>query len=106
MADVTWQELNTIDRDALMECMARELPHISGEMGTTPTGIAYRTGLDKERMELLVSGKRKMKWSEYMSILFVLWNDDIGREMVEKKELFPNMLKKAMKVNRNAHGEE
>ncbi len=105
MADMALQELNTIDRDTLMERMARELPHISGEMGTTPIGIAYRTGLDKERMELLVSGRRKMKWSEYMSILFILWDDDKGREMVEQKGLFPDALKNAMKVNRNAHGE-
>ena len=105
MSDIALQELDMIDRDALMERMARELPHISGEMGTSPTGIAYRTGLDKGRMELLVSGKRKMKWSEYMSILFVLWDDAKGREMVEEKELFPEALKNAMKVNRNAHGE-
>ena len=105
MYETALQELNSIDRDALMGRLTRELPHISGEMGTTPIGIAYRTGLDKERMELLVSGRRKMKWSEYLSILFVLWDDDKGREMVEEKGLFPEALKNAMKVNRNAHGE-
>ena len=105
MSDNSLQELDTIDRDALMERMAKELLHISGEMGTSPSGIAYRTGLDKERIELLVSGRRKMKWSEYMSILFVLWGDDKGREMVEEKGLFPEILKNAMRVNRTAHGE-
>ena len=105
MTDKVLQELDKIDRDALMEKMARELPHISGEMGTSPSGIADRTGLDTERIKLLVSGRRKMKWSEYLSILFVLWDDDKGREMVEEKELFPEILKEAMKVNRNAHGE-
>ena len=105
MYETALQELNSIDRDSLMGRLTRELPHISGEMGTTPIGIAYRTGLDKERMELLVSGRRKMKWSEYLSILFVLWDDDKGREMVEEKGLFPEALKNAMKVNRNTHGE-
>ena len=87
-----------IDRGTLMERMARELPLISGEMGTSPVGIAYRTGLDKGRMKLLVSGQRKMKWSEFMSILFVPWDDDIGLKIVEEKGLFPDTLKKAMKV--------
>ena len=105
MYETALQELNTIDRDALMGRFARELPYISGEMGTTPRGIAHRTGMDKDRMQLLVSGRRKMKWSEYLSILFVLWDDDKGREMVEEKDLFPEALKKAMKVNKNVHGE-
>ena len=104
MYEMAFQELNTIDRDALMGRLARELPHISGEMGTTPREIAYRTGMDKDRMQLLVSGRRKMKWSEYLSILFVLWDDDKGREMVEDIDLFPEALKNAMKVNRNDHG--
>ena len=105
MTDKILQELNRIDRDALMERMARELPHISGEMGISPIGIADRCGLDKERVKLLVSGRRKMKWSEYLSILFVLLDDDKGREMVEEKGLFPQILKEAMKVKKNDHGE-
>jgi len=50
-----------------------------------------------------ISGKRSLKWSEFMSILFVLWNNDIGRGIVEAKGLFPEALKRAMSVNRNAH---
>ena len=44
-----------------------------------------------------------MIWSEYMSILFVIWNNDIGRGIVESKGLFPDVLKKVMSLNRNAH---
>jgi len=73
MAD-TIEKLNGIDRDALMERLASELPWVSGEMGDSIRGIAIRTGLDRERLSLIVSGKRKMKWSEYLSILFVLWD--------------------------------
>ena len=40
---------------------------------------------------------------EYMSILFVIWNDNIGRGILESKGLFPNELKNAMQVNRNEH---
>ncbi len=98
MCEKSFQELKTIDRDALIGMFVKELPHISGEMGTTPRGIAYRVGMDKDRMQLIVSGRRKMKWSEYMSVLFVLWNDDIGRKMIEEKNLFPDILKNAMKV--------
>lgn len=98
------EELNGIDRDALMERMASELPWISGEIGDSIGGISIRTGLDKERLSLIVSGKRKMKWSEYLSLLFVLWDDDKGRKIVEENGYFPEALKAAMTVNRNDHG--
>ena len=38
-----------------------------------------------------------------MSILFVIWNNDIGCGILESKGLFPDALKKAMSMNRNAH---
>jgi len=103
MAD-TIEKLNGIDRDALMERLASELPWVSGEMGDSIRGIAIRTGLDRERLSLIVSGKRKMKWSEYLSILFVLWDDDKGRKIVEERGYLPEELRAAMTVNRNDHG--
>ncbi len=106
MADTQTENLNDLDKDMLMTILANKLPVIAGEMGTTPSGIAVRTGLDVERVRNIVSGKRKMKWSEYMSILFLLWYDEVGHEQVENYGLFPEALKKAMSVNRNAHGEE
>ena len=96
-------ELNTLDRDKLMQRMASELPEISGQMEMTPEDIAWRTGLDGNRLSMMVSGKRKMKWSEYLSILFFLWDDENGRMIVEERELFPDSLKTAMTINRNAH---
>ena len=101
MAETVSEVLEKIDRSALMEQLARDLPIISGEMGVNPTEIAWRTGLDKERVELIVSGKRKMKWSEYLSILFVLRDDDKGRELVDERGLFPDELKTAMTGSRN-----
>lgn len=94
-----------LDKEVLMEKMASRLPQICGELDLTITRFVWRTGFDKERIGQIVSGKRRMKWSEYMSILFVLWDDEKGRESVEKWGLFPDALKEAMSVNHNAHGE-
>ena len=105
MADKVEEELNKIDRDALMSQIASDLPWVCGEMGHKIGVIGERTGLDSDRLNLIVAGKRKMKWSEYLSILFVLCEDDKGREFVEKRGYFPDALKKAMSVNRNDHGQ-
>ena len=103
MYETAVNDIDNLDRDMLMERLAHELPVISGEMGTTPTGIAWRSGMEEDRIRLMVSGKRKMKWSEYMGLLFVLLGDEKGNEMVEELGLFPDELKKAMSVNRNGH---
>lgn len=103
MCRTEFEELKQLDRDALTETLASELPMISGAMGMRPSEIAWRTGLNKDRLSLILSGKRKMKWSEYMSILFFLWDDEKGREVVEKYGLFPDVLKNAMTVERGFH---
>ena len=52
---------------------------------------------------VLLSAYRALKWSEYMSILFVIWNNDIGKGILDERGLFPEELKQALSVNRNAH---
>lgn len=105
MSDVIIEGLNEIDRESLMERLASELTLIGGEMGCSVSGIAERTGLDSDRLHMIVSGKRKMKWSEYLSILFVLWDDDRGRGLAEERGYFPDALKRVMTINRNNHGQ-
>lgn len=100
---VVVSELNAIDREGLMRKLADELPEISGELDLTLSEIAWRTGLNRERISMIVKGKRKMKWVEYLSILFFLWDDEKGRNIVERRGLFPETLKKVMTTNRNAH---
>ena len=99
----TWEEFKTLDRDGLMERLAGDLPLLSGEIGTTPKGLAARTGLDTDRFGLIASGKRKKVWSEYMSILFVLWDNEKGRALIEEKGYFPEPLKSTMYIVKRRH---
>ena len=95
--------LKQLDRDALMEQMAKELPQIRESLKISVEDLAEKTGVDAAKLKSTESGKRKFKWSEYMSILFVIWNNDIGRGILESRGLFPDELKAALSVNRNAH---
>ena len=45
-------------------------------------------------------------WSEYMSLLFVLWSDRRSHDIIEERGFFPDVLKNAMSINRNMHGEK
>ena len=103
MPEDALDELKLLDREALMEKMAAELPEIRTALKVTQEALAEKTGVDAAKIKACENGRRSLKWSEYMSILFVIWNNDIGRGILESKELFPEALKKALSVNRNAH---
>lgn len=106
MGDGMLDGLKMLDRDALMGRMAAELPEIRGSLGVSVDELAEKTGMDQGWLKQIEAGERSMKWSEFMSILFVLWRDDRGRGLVESKGLFPDALKTAMSVNRSAHAPE
>ena len=104
--DGVFEELGTLDRPALMKRLTAELQEISELMGTTTAEIVHRAGIERDRFNLIRNGKRKMDWSEYMSLLFVLWSDERSRNIIEDRGFFPEELKKAMSINRNMHGEK
>lgn len=95
--------LKTLDREALIERMGAELPKIREQLKLSQEALAEKTGVDAAKIKSAETGKRMFKWSEYMSILFVIWNNDIGKGILDEKGLFPDELKKALSVNRNAH---
>lgn len=95
--------LRSLDRESLIEKMAKELPDIRRQLNVTQEALAEKTGVDVAKIKAAESGKRALKWSEFMSILFVIWNNDIGKGILDSKGLFPEELKKALSVNRNAH---
>ena len=106
ISDGIFEELGALDRSALMKRLMEELFEISELMGTTTASIVHRAGIEWERFSLIRSGKRRMDWSEYMSLLFVLWSDERSHNIVEERGFFPEELKKAMSINRNMHGEK
>ncbi len=99
----TFQGLRSLDKAALIERMGVELPGIRSQLNLSQDELGKKTGVDAAKIKAAESGKRSLKWSEFMSILFVIWNNDIGKGILDEKGLFPDELKKAMSVNRNAH---
>ena len=95
--------LKQIDRDALLGKMASQLPNIRNRLNVTQEDLADKTGVDASKIKNVEGGKRALRWSEYLSILFVIWNNDIGRGILDEYDLFPEELKNALSVNRNAH---
>ena len=98
--------LRSLDREKLMERMATELPDIRRELGVSQEDLSEKTGVAAAKLRAAENDKRSLRWSEFMAILFVIWNNDIGRGILESKGLFPTELKEALSVNKNAHAPE
>ena len=103
MQDNVLREFNNLDKDALADRMAEELSDICKHLGLSTDMLAEKIGMNEEELRAAEEGERKLEWSEYMGILFVLWRNEIGRGIVESRGLFPDALKGAMSINRNAH---
>lgn len=101
--DEVFKRYKQLDRDALMEKMAHELPKLRKKLGAGIPAIADMTGIEEDKLAAIEERKKSFKWSEFMAVLFVFWNDDIGRRLVEKKGLFPDELKAVLSVKRNVH---
>ena len=95
--------LKQLDRDALMDRMAAELPKIRRQLKVSKEELSEKTGVDAANIRAAENGTRSLKWSEYMSILFVIWNNNVGRGILDEKDLFPEVLKTALSANKNAH---
>ena len=95
--------LETIDKDELIRILIEALPEIKEQLGLEYADLERATNIGAKRISAFEEGRQRPRWSEYLSLVFVLWRDEKGRGMVEEKGLFPEELKLAFSVNRNAH---
>ena len=91
------------DKEVLIQRLIKELSGIRRKLEISVGGIAERIGIEAEDYRSIEKGERDLKWSEFMSVLFILWNSDAGRGLIEEKDLFPEAFKNAMSINRNEH---
>ena len=97
------QELETLDKEKLIKKLTAELPRIRGSLSWSGEDLERATGIGVKRITAFEEGRQTPKWSEYLSIVFVLWANENCRAILEDTGLFPVELKRAFSVNRNAH---
>ena len=95
--------LESLDREGLVKDLTAALPEIRGQFQISYDDLERATNIGAKRISAFEEGRQRPKWSEYLSILFVLWANEKSRGVVEEKGLFPEELKLAFSVNRNAH---
>ncbi len=103
MGCVYMEELRTLDREKQIQKLVQELPGIRAKFNLSCDDIERATNIGAKRVAAIEEGRQLPKWSEYLSIVFMLWINDSCRGILDEKGLFPMELKRAFSVNRNAH---
>ena len=96
-------KLRDLDKGGLVKKLAECLPEIREELRLTCDDMERTTGIGAKRVSAFEEGRQVPKWSEYLSIVFVLWANECSRGVLEVRGLFPEELKEAFSINRNAH---
>ena len=97
------QELEALDREELIARLTEALPEIREAFKLSYEDLERATGIGAKRLAAFEEGRQVPKWSEFLSIVFVLWANENCRAVLDEKRLFPVELKRAFSVNRNAH---
>ena len=105
-AEYRMEAFRRLNRTELVGKMAEELPQIRKILGISDGGVAAKIGMDPKKYKAVEKGLRDLQWPEYMSLVFLFWSNEEGREALEEKGLFPEALKNALSINRNAHAPE
>ena len=97
------QELESLNREELIRRLSETLPEIRESFDLSCEDLERATNIGAKRLTAFEEGRQVPKWSEYLSIVFVLWTNEKCRGILDQKGLFPVELKRAFSVNRNAH---
>ena len=97
------EDFRQVDREALEARMAAELQEIRRTIGVSAGTVASKIGMGQKRYAGVENGRLPLRWCEYMSLVFLFWNNEISRTILEEKGLFPDAVKKTLSINRNAH---
>ncbi len=95
--------LESFDKEGIIDALVHELPGIREELSISADDLERMTNIGAKRISAIEDGRQKMKWSEYLTIIFVLWSNKHSQDILEEKEIFPIELRRAFSVNYNAH---
>lgn len=97
------KEMEQVDKDKLIKMLVESMPEMKKHLGFSYDDLERATGIGTKRLSAFEEGRQKPKWTEFLSVLFVLRVDENCRAFAEETGLFPPELKRAFSVNRNAH---
>lgn len=97
--DLIGQEL---DKDKLIDLLIDELPVLRAKIGLSQEELSNIIGISRQTYSTFETGKRKMPWNTFLSILFVFSNNEKTAPILEACGAFPDMLKNEINIDKRS----
>jgi len=75
-------ENKTLNKENLLKIMTDNLPALRAKLGLSQDEVSNIIGISRQTYCAIETQKRKMSWSNFISLLFLFWynekNTDVG----------------------------
>lgn len=91
--------ITQIDKKALMEKLASELPTLRAKMGVSQADLGELIGVSRQTYSMIETQKKEMGWSAYLSLILVFSSNATTSALLEFCGAFPSELRNALNIN-------
>src|SRR5699024_4426092 len=89
-----------VDKEHLISILTEELPVLRARVGLSQDELSNIIGISRQTYSSVETGKRKMSWNVFLSLLLMFGFNEKTYAMLESSVAFPPALKKILSVDR------
>lgn len=89
-----------VDKEHLISILTEELPVLRARVGLSQDELSNIIGISRQTYSSIETGKRKMSWNVFLSLLLVFGYNEKTSAMLEAAGAFPPALKNILSVDR------
>ena len=89
-------ENKTLNKENLLKIMTDNLPALRAKLGLSQDEVSNIIGISRQTYCAIETQKRKMSWSNFISLLFLFWYNEKTKVLVSAINVFPEELQTAL----------
>lgn len=106
MKDIETSRLTEMDKERLIDILGEELPALRAKVGLSQDELSNIIGVSRQTYSAIETGKRRMSWNTFLSLLLVYWFNDKTSYWVDAVGAFPPALKETLNINKRMKEQE
>ena len=90
-------ENKTLNKENLLKIMTDNLPALRAKLGLSQDEVSNIIGISRQTYCAIETQKRKMSWSNFISLLFLFWYNEKTQVLVSAIDVFPEELQATLR---------
>nr|DAJ09901.1 MAG TPA: putative transcriptional regulator [Caudoviricetes sp.] len=96
--------MSDLDKDKLIGLLTEELPVLRAKIGLSQEDLSNIIGISRQTYSTIETGKRKMSWNTFLSIILVFAFNEKTSTILEASGALSPELKEVLNVDRRKEG--